>query len=360
MQWPAYLNYVITFALALLWVLICYDCSFANALFCSVGAYAAQNTAFQVCHILNELFYEQRSYALSVLFCVVTLAVMGVVSFFAYAKRIKNSIIIENIPLLIISGIILVLVVVCSENIPLRGSLLYRIYAAISGGLALCVQFGIFNESEYKKTEKRMRQLLRLQEKQQALAQQNMDLINIKFHDLKHLAIEDGVNRKMSEEEKREFAALSETYGAIVKTGNSALDIVLTEKSLTAKKNNIQFSTIVDGNALDFISDTDMYALFGNILDNAIDSVMKETDLDKRIISLKVTRHGKFVHIESENYCSQNLKFENGLSQTTKPDKENHGFGMLSIKYLVRRYGGIMDIRLRDCWFKLNILFFIS
>ena len=66
---------------------------------------------------------------------------------------------------------------------------------------------------------------------------------------------------------------------------------------------------MVDGKLLNFMNTTDVYALFGNLMDNAIESVIKEADEEKRIISvsIKIQNHG--VHIHSENYCKDEICF---------------------------------------------------
>lgn len=79
-------------------------------------------------------------------------------------------------------------------------------------------------------------------------------------------------------------------YDNIYQTGNDALDLVLTEKSLLCDEYNIKLSSMIEGLALDFMHTTDVYALFGNLLDNAIESVMKEPDEEKRIISIQMAR----------------------------------------------------------------------
>ena len=41
---------------------------------------------------------------------------------------------------------------------------------------------------------------------------------------------------------------------------------------------------------------------------------------------------------------------------SAKPDKENHGFGMLSIRYITEQYGGVCSVQQRQGNFELNIL----
>ena len=84
------------------------------------------------------------------------------------------------------------------------------------------------------------------------------------------------------------------------------------------------------------MEDMDISALFGNILDNAIESVQKLNEQEKRLIHLSVAKQKQFLRIRCENYCEEQLKFENGMPVTTKKDRRFHGFGMKSIK----KYGG--------------------
>lgn len=69
---------------------------------------------------------------------------------------------------------------------------------------------------------------------------------------------------------------------------------------------------------MNFMEDMDISALFGNILDNAIESVQKLNEQEKRLIHLSVAKQKQFLRIRCENYCEEQLKFENGIPVTTK------------------------------------------
>ncbi len=60
-------------------------------------------------------------------------------------------------------------------------------------------------------------------------------------------------------------------------TKNAAPDVVLTGKNLSCTSQNITLTYMADGRRIGFMEDSDIYALFGNILDNAIDAVSKTT-----------------------------------------------------------------------------------
>jgi sensor histidine kinase regulating citrate/malate metabolism len=101
----------------------------------------------------------------------------------------------------------------------------------------------------------------------------------------------------------------------------------------------------------------DLSALFGNALDNAIESVSKIADPEKRLIHLSVARQRQFLRIRIENCYEGELLYENGDFLTTKADKQHHGFGLKSMKETVAKYNGSVAVEAQDGWFELRILF---
>lgn len=101
----------------------------------------------------------------------------------------------------------------------------------------------------------------------------------------------------------------------------------------------------------------DIYALLGNALDNAIECVSKYEDTDKRVVSLNISAKGGFLCIQTNNYMEGELKFQDGLPVSTKVRKrENHGFGMKSMRHLTDKYGGTMCADIENGIFMLQIV----
>lgn len=101
----------------------------------------------------------------------------------------------------------------------------------------------------------------------------------------------------------------------------------------------------------------DLSAIFGNALDNAIESVMRVEDPEKRLIHVTVSARKGFTLITFENYFEGELSFAGQLPVTTKGDRGFHGYGLKSIRYVAEKYGGSMTVQAEEQWFKLNILF---
>ena len=147
-----------------------------------------------------------------------------------------------------------------------------------------------------------------------------------------------------------------ELYAASKKTGNTALDVVLNSQSLICENKGIEFTCMADGAGLSFMSDSDVYSLFSNILDNAVEAVMQVGEPEKRAVALTVLVRDGNLYIHEENYCNdKEVKFVNGLPRTTKNDAVYHGFGVKSIIATVKSYSGDCKINVDDGIFSVDI-----
>lgn len=214
----------------------------------------------------------------------------------------------------------------------------------------------IMASSVKEKAEFITQQKLWLEEqKQYRLVKENIEAINIKCHDLKHQI------RHLRDSEQVDPAYLDELeksisiYNSSVRTGNETLDVVLTDKRLHCATNCIQFTCIAEGEKLGFMDVMDIYSLFGNALDNAIECesvLLPET----RFIHLSVRAINQMLLIHIENHFEGTLHMDNGIPVTTKDNKDYHGYGMRSIKRIVEKYGGDFSVSTGDMLFQLNIM----
>ncbi len=215
--------------------------------------------------------------------------------------------------------------------------------------------------SEYlsEKEIEAIRTMLKSQYDQYRSYQESIELLRIQRHDLKHHI---AVLRAETNAEKREewLDRLEEELNAseiAAPTGNRVLDIMLTVKQGVIKKNGIHFTWVADGTLLDFMHVTDICTILGNALDNAIENVVILDDPKKRLIHLSISLKKDFVFIQMRNYCEREPDWDGkGSIRTTKADKENHGYGIRSIRYTVEKYGGSTQVSWKDEWFELGLL----
>jgi sensor histidine kinase regulating citrate/malate metabolism len=186
---------------------------------------------------------------------------------------------------------------------------------------------------------------------------ENAAVINMKCHDLKKQI---AMIRKMSDAEQRE-GSLKQVekailiYDGIAKTKNDTVNLIVSEKSMLCEKYGISFSYILKVDHLDKLNELDLYSLLGNALDNAIEEEVKIGEREKRIISLKTEMKDGNIQIHVENYIESRPIFKDGLPVTTKENKQWHGYGMKSIKYIAEKYHGTIDISVEDNMFNLDI-----
>lgn len=233
-----------------------------------------------------------------------------------------------------------------------------RTLVDIAGVAMLYAHFVLCCENKVRMELESVQNVLQNQYLQYQQSRESIELINYKYHDLKH-QIE--VLRKEQDPEKRN-AFLNQMENEIKqyelqnKTGNNVLDTVLTSKSLYCDNHGITLTSVVDGKLLDFMETMDICSIFGNALDNAIESVIKLGDKDKRLIHVTVSQQKSFLMIRVENYFEGGLEYANGQLESTKKEKAFHGYGIKSIRYTVNKYDGAVDIDTKDNWFNLRVL----
>lgn len=196
------------------------------------------------------------------------------------------------------------------------------------------------------------------QERQYEITSDTIENINRKCHDLKYQI--HNLSDITDETEKREYLQELERdimiYDVSLQTGNRALDVVLMEKGLFCKNHEIQWSCMVDGSRMNFMKAEDIYGIFGNALDNAIEAVSRLEDSQQRVISVKAIYQKKILVIQFQNYYQGDLEFRNGIPRTTKQNKQDHGYGMKSIRYTVEKYNGTVTVSTKNNIFTLQIL----
>ncbi|MBP5356908.1 MAG: sensor histidine kinase, partial [Clostridia bacterium] len=229
------------------------------------------------------------------------------------------------------------------------------IYAIISCTFAIMLQTRIYAYNMVKNENKLIKYMIEKQKKYYQDSQHNINILNQKAHDLKH-----HLTRYKEFIPSDEFDSMSkviDTYNIDFDTGYAVLDIILKEKALLCSEKNITITFLGNGEALNFINDSDAYALFGNIIDNAIEAVSKITDIEKRLISITSEDKKGFCIIKCSNYFEGAIIINGKLPETTKDNTlGEHGFGLKSIKTIAEKYNGDMIIEAEENIFTITIL----
>ena len=199
-------------------------------------------------------------------------------------------------------------------------------------------------------------QLMEMQRKQFEQQKNNVENINLKFHDLRHQLRDAQNSGKLDKNVKEDIMKTISAYNTKVETGNNALDIILTEKSLQCERKNVQFTCAVDGHKLAFMKDMEIYSVFGNAVENAMEYLETIENVENRFIFLSLKEKESFFSIVIENYFEGELQIIGDLPETSKQNKNLHGFGMKSIKQVVERHNGSMAVVIENNLFRLKIM----
>ena len=173
----------------------------------------------------------------------------------------------------------------------------------------LCCLFILTNQREQMKREteriefSQKEQLWEKTKLRYEMSKESIAVVNQHYHDMKHQLM---ILSTMSDEDKRkaklqDMESKIAAYDAVVRTGNEYLDTVLTEKKLTCQSNQISMSCIADGSQLAFMDELDLYTLFGNALDNAIEANRKISNVHERWISVQIQNKKGILLVEIVN-----------------------------------------------------------
>ena len=182
--------------------------------------------------------------------------------------------------------------------------------------------------------------------------------LQTKCHDLKHqiAAIRSEAGKARFDQYLNELEDSINEYSTVIECGNQTVDIVLTEKNILCCANQVKFSYMIDGALFNFLTEREIYSLFGNALDNALEAVSQIEDTARRMITLKSNVRGGLVVLQIENTCGRGLKVgDNQLPQTTKTGS-GHGFGLRSISRIAEKHQGSLSIREEDGVVKLSVV----
>lgn len=239
-----------------------------------------------------------------------------------------------------------------------RGLFYIRTLVNFSGMIMLFVQQEMRHEFQLRYELKALDDVLNRQYVSYQQTKESIDLVNRKYHDLKHQiqAIRAEWDPQKREQHLKNLENDLKGFAASHHTGNAILDTVLTEKQRMCQDQGISLTCVVNGQLLDFMDTMDICTIFGNALDNAIESSAQTRDADKRIIQVSVYDQNHFLMISFENYFETALDMVDDLPQTTKGDHRYHGYGIKSIISTSERYGGHVTIKTDDHWFVLRIL----
>ena len=340
----------------------CFRLPFSSLFSLCVAGYAVEHIAYHISKILHYTtglcqgceFMGLRDWELAelVVFPPVYLAALLTVGLFAARSQCWKK---ADLRFNALSIAVVFICVGLTRLVNLYGderSIPVSIYAVTCCVMALVVQFVLYRMVDLQSENTALNLLWQEERKQYELSKKTIDTINIKYHDLKHRLRD----MHLPAEEAESIKDAVRVYGSRIRTGNEALDVLLTENSLRCSEAGICLTYMGNGADLGFMQTMDVYSLFGNAVSNAVEAVEKLDDPEKKIIDIVSERRGEMVSIHICNYYSGALRFEDGLPRTSKTEEPGfHGYGMKSMKLIAEKYGGSISASADGELFTLDI-----
>lgn len=345
-----------------------FDVGLWDAIFCCTAGYALQNLAHSLWELPRYLVAHDLP-ATNPLSAASQLAVAALVfcpGYFLVVRRIRTDHLEgegDRRTLLVLLGVIVVSIVLDTSvrelrnmgALPLEAFLVLMLAQLFTGALTLYLDYEILYSNRMRADAAATRQMMADERRQYELSRSTIEAINVRCHDIRHQVRALSGAAGSGEEFMRNLDGLISIYDSSVQTHNPALDVILTEKSLLCRSKGIELTCSADGRALSFMAEQDVYSLFGNALDNAIEAAEGVSEPDRRLIDLSVRAVGRMALIQVRNFYDGELRREGDALQSTK-DGGLHGYGTKSMRLVAERYGGTLSFESEDGIFRLHVL----
>lgn len=105
------------------------------------------------------------------------------------------------------------------------------------------------------------------------------------------------------------------------------------------------------------VRDEDLCILLTNMLENALESCEKINKASERYIRLKINADSRLFYISCSNSAYELVQSnEKGKFETTKRDKDFHGYGIAAMNRVAQRYYGKVQTRVSEKKFSVQII----
>lgn len=144
------------------------------------------------------------------------------------------------------------------------------------------------------------------------------------------------------------------TIDTVVKTGNIMVDSILNSKLSLAISQNIDINAKVTVPTNLNIADIDLCIIIGNLMDNAMEAIIKLDKLEDRFIRVYIREMKGQLYISITNSVGGKVKKVNLEYISTKLGI-NHGFGLKRVDKIVGKYNGFINRQNEDGVFATEI-----
>lgn len=144
-----------------------------------------------------------------------------------------------------------------------------------------------------------------------------------------------------------------------INSNNDFIDGILNSKISSLDNENdikLKFDILIEKNLN--VSSNDLLIIIGNLMDNAISGVRSTLKNKDKYIDLKIKYLKGTIIINIKNSFNENTLIKNRGLFNKKGKFEGYGLGLLSVKDVVEKYNGVLDIKFNKNNFETYILMY--
>ena len=225
---------------------------------------------------------------------------------------------------------------------------------------AATVAYAVFWLSRSRQQEQNYKQQLAQQIQHYAMMEQMNEDLRAFRHDLPKMlrpfvAYAEDDQTEQAKEIAQMLSSFASAQSTRYNTGNYRLDTVLFCQQQIAQKEDITISwTFGSVFPAEGIDPDDIYTIFPNALDNAVEACRKAEKPCEITVTSRIRRNEVLVTIA--NPVTGQVTERDGIPQTDKADKRLHGYGFRSMKKAAAKYGDDnLDFLIEDGKFILRM-----
>lgn len=248
--------------------------------------------------------------------------------------------------IMIMAGMIRI--ILTGDSVLLPKGIVFIILTGLLAVYIIMMQLMLWMHERNAEQQRYVLMLQKIEEKKQEVRQieETAHQIMIMKHDLANVfsCILELLETNHYQEAKQYVKAYQkdkiEKISTVIQSENETVNAVINAKLAICEKEDILCHCRIEEKA-EGVDAVDLSVLLANLFDNAIEAE-KKLKGEKEII-FDMRAYKGYLIITIKNLVEKKVLDENGLLQTTKEDKQKHGFGMSSMKEIVEKYEGYLS-----------------
>lgn len=197
-----------------------------------------------------------------------------------------------------------------------------------------------------------LRQHMEMQQESMAALEQNYHMQRKSAHEFEHhiQVLRDLLDRSEVDAAREYLDRLKKNrsiHVMSVSSNHPVIDVILNQKYQTARENEIKMQIQVNDLSQLTIPTDSLVVVLTNLLDNAIEAC-RRLDGYREIFCSVLYDDGLYISIRN---TSEPVQIVDGKIPTSKQDSLSHGFGLLSVTYVLDKLGAEYTFGYDEGWF---------